>query len=78
MRTKYKFIHFVKDAVFDCDVWDCHNNKTDGILGEVSWYKRWNQWIFEPEDCCAFSADCLADIQHFMGQLPKEGPKVTL
>lgn len=41
-------------------------------MGTVGFYATWKQWVFSqngPE--FVFSADCLTDIAHFMGQLPK-------
>lgn len=70
-QIDYKFIHFEETATF----WFCKNNKSGAILGRVEWYYPWKQYIFEPSGSALFSADCLADIQHFMGQLAQERKK---
>lgn len=70
-KTKYKFIHFEQCSNAEGN-WDCLNNKTGGCLGGIGYYKAWRQFVFVPEgSLVVFSAGCLADIQHFMGQLDK-------
>lgn len=67
MKTKYKFIEFVQPE--DRNFWCCYNRKKGDDLGSVEWCGPWKKWIFCPDEDAVFSADCLADIQHFMGQL---------
>ena len=69
MKTKYKYIHFIKMYNKPIEVWLCQNNKDDDPLGTVEYYRPWNTLVFDPDLGAIFSADCLADIQHFMGQL---------
>jgi hypothetical protein len=66
MKTRYKYIYFEEQEKLH---WFCRNNKTSSLLGHVTFYKHWRQWVFTPELDCIFSADCLADIHDFMGQL---------
>lgn len=68
MKTRYKYIHFEIRAD-DEDIWECHNNRTDDLLGELNFDKQWRQWVFMPEHGCIFSADCLQDIIHFIEQI---------
>lgn len=76
MKTKYKFIQMCYDETFS--QWEVRNNKSGSLLGFIEWYPRWKQWVFQAEvGNIIFSADCLSDIQNFMGQLPKEGAKTT-
>lgn len=70
MKMRYKFIHFEKK---NNTKWLCRNNKSSGILGYVEFYPSWQQWLFIVSDKLhLFSADCLRDIVHFIGQLPKK------
>jgi len=72
MKTRYRFIHFTPDNP-DHTEWQCRNNgQPEPSMATIGYYDRWKQWVFaqnEPE--FVFSADCLTDIAHFMGQLPK-------
>ncbi len=70
MRTKYKYIHFVEVG----DVWGCYNTRNHTTLCWLEYYPMWGQWVMTGAEIeHIFSADCLADIQHFMGQLKGEG-----
>ena len=64
MKTRYLFIHFRKPI--SSWLWHCYSNQNDVELGYVSSKRR-----FVPSPATEFSADCLTDIAHFMGQLPK-------
>ena len=74
MKTKYKFIEFDMMPEDDrgCVFYSCLNRKTGDCLGFVEYYKDWRQYCFEPADGAIFSSSCLADIQHFLGQLNKK------
>ena len=65
MKTKYKFVHFEKGAWG----WILKNTKHGDILGRIFFYEKWNQYILDANSNCAFSADCLTDIAHFLVQL---------
>jgi hypothetical protein len=53
-------------------VYRVENNKSRGTLGFIEWYAAWRLWEFCPNGGgTAFSSDCLADIQDFMGALKK-------
>lgn len=68
MKTKYRFIHFEQTILKG--FWNCINNKSKTVLGVVSYYKPWKQYVFNAEDASnIFSQDCLADIIDFMKQL---------
>ena len=47
--------------------WLCETRDGDD-LGEVHWYPPWRQYCFYPDEGTVFSADCLADIQDFLGK----------
>lgn len=73
MKTEYKYIHFVKVADKPkTSVWSCRNNATGDELGEVRWYPDWRQSCYFPVIFAVYSAGCLEDIQHFIGELKKE------
>lgn len=68
MKTEYRYIHFVWLHIDG--MWQCRNNRTDDVLGWVEWYDPWRQYIFMAAyDNTIFSADCLADIQDFIGKV---------
>lgn len=74
MKTRYRFIHFTehKRPSLHGVQWGCHNNKSGEVMGTCLYYPPFRQWVFSqggPD--YVFSADCLQDIAHFMGQLPK-------
>jgi hypothetical protein len=73
MKTRYRFIHFIETAPFDGKpLWYCRNIKSEDELGKVFWYAPWKRYCFtQSKENIVFSADCLTDIAHFMGQLPK-------
>lgn len=72
MKTEYKFIHFRR---INDKEWAVKNNKTKGHIGEISYYSPWRQYVFEGFSGCVFNNTCLADIQHFIGQLNKQQAK---
>lgn len=68
MKTRYRYIHFKQAR----DLWICFNNKTNEPLCSLEYYPPWFQWVLASKSpTSVFSADCLQDISHFMGQLPK-------
>jgi hypothetical protein len=69
MKTKYKYIHFVKKDI-DSDCWICRSNfASKSKLGEVVWYEKWKEYNFNPVDYTGFSIDCLLGIADFLRQL---------
>lgn len=73
MKTKYKYIKFVKLQTKEHvrrDIYGCiTNRKPESMLGKVEYYYPWKQYIFEPSDLAVFSSDCLDDISSFINQL---------
>lgn len=70
MKTKYKFIHFVKEEDKPkTSVWSCRNNTTYNELGIVKWYPGWGQYCYFPTGPAVYSAGCLEDINSFIGGL---------
>ena len=78
MKTKYKFIHFVKitdkPKTF---VWSCRTQGGSNLidhqefeLGKVQWYPIWRQYCFFTTGIDAvYSVGCLEDINDFIKQL---------
>lgn len=66
MRTQYTYIEFVHKIAGH---WSCVNRKYRDELGRCEFYMPWRQWVFRPAAKTEFSADCLADVIHFLGQL---------
>lgn len=49
------------------------NNKSKDILGRLSYYPTWKQYVFESEYGAIFNNSCLRDILDFMeNEIPKE------
>lgn len=70
MKTKYKFIHFVKTAdKAKTSVWSCRNNRSDAELGKIQWYPHWRQYCYSPKVQAVYSVGCFEDIKNFIGQL---------
>lgn len=70
MKTRYKYIHFVK--LRDCkktSVWSCRNNKSEDELGQIKWYGVWRQYCYFPTIQAVYNAGCLNDIREFINEL---------
>jgi len=68
---KYKYIHFEKRVNPETkkEFYACCNNKTGDVLGFVSFYKPWEQLVFnQAVQESVFSKDCLLDIVDFIGK----------
>mgnify|MGYP001615894587 CR=1 FL=1 len=66
MGKKYKFIYFVKQ---EDDVYNCCNNRSDDVLGQVRWYPMWKQYCYYPKEDTVYNVTCLNDINDFIGSL---------
>ena len=76
MKVKYRFIHFEErsNELFKNTsvrkVFIIRNNKAkNSNLGSIEWYEPWKRYCFIPNEVAIFDGSCLADIQHFIGQL---------
>ena len=69
MKTKYKYIHF--EEVGEVAGWLCLNNKSNDLLGTVTYYTQWQQYVIQFERECIFNNQCLLDIADFLKQLKK-------
>lgn len=68
---EYKFIQFEKQYV-SRDHYTIRNKRDGDRLGEIYWYKTWNQYVAEFSIGAVFSMDCLDDINDFMWLITKE------
>ena len=71
MKTQYKFIHFEQHELAP-DNWICRNNKSKGVLGFVTYYAPWWQWVFVPQADIVLSDSCMMDIVDFLKQLKEK------
>lgn len=79
----YKYVHFNENVEWHKGkkrkTYICWGSAGSDCLGEVSYYPRWHQFIFEPSinarGCgysIALSKECLENIADFLGKLNKE------
>jgi hypothetical protein len=73
MQTRYQYIYFERVEAAKGRktlLFECRNNNSDFILGEVKWYGPWRQYCFFPEgSVTVFNRTCLADVQNFLQEL---------
>lgn len=77
MKTKYKFIHFVKIADKPkTSVWSCRTQGGSNLidhqefeLGTIEWYLPWQQYCYFPTVQDVYSVRYLEDINDFIKQL---------
>jgi hypothetical protein len=73
MQLKYKYFHFSDASSFypkrKTKTFDCINNKSGAILGNIKWYSNWRQYCFFSSDNTIFNSSCLEDISYFLKQL---------
>ena len=74
MKTKYKYIEFIKRETAKEIFWAVNNHRCEQYLGDLQYNpnKKWEQWVFCPEPDMGFTQDCLEDIIHFIKQLEEE------
>jgi len=76
MKTEYQYIRFVElAATGKTRKFSCQNIRSGAELGRVQWYGAWRRYCYFPTVQAVYSASCLADIQHFIGQLEDERKK---
>lgn len=69
--AKYKYIHFVEIEITSKKYrsYECRNNKSDDVLGWVSYYRPWKQNVFTAsKEWPIFNDICLLDIIDFLGK----------
>lgn len=66
---KYKYITIkqVDAEVFEGrPVYRIFNNRSNGQLGIISWYKPWKEYVFSSQPECVFNNSCLRDVLDFI------------
>jgi len=62
MSVEYEYINFKLAAEGKkTNVYHCHSNRNESILGFVRWYGAWRQYCFYPEPETIFNKGCLND-----------------
>lgn len=78
MKIKYKYIHFEKLGEYGKhSQYACYNNKSNGMLGGISYYIKWRQFVFYPQADTIFNSSCLLDIVDFLDQLNGKKKKIN-
>ena len=63
-RFKYFALYLYPTRDGRCtEVFVLRNNRSNMILGSISWYPRWRQFCFDTDSDTVWSVDCLADVQ---------------
>ena len=68
MGEKYWLYHNYSVLCLICD----NKREIPIVLGRISWYPQWRQYIFSPCENTVWNKDCLKDIQDFLQKLMDE------
>ncbi len=68
LKTKYKYIHFVKIKNKETPYF-IFSNRSFFYLGAVQYYRPWKCYVVEFESDRVFNNDCLRDIADFLDQM---------
>ena len=52
-------------------VWEIRNNESGFVLGEISWYSGWRQYVVDTKEA-VFNNGCLDTISQFLTKLNTE------
>ena len=66
---KYKYITIkqVKGELFEKKpVYRIFNNRSNGQIGILSFYKPWKEYVFSSQPECVFNNGCLKDVLDFI------------
>jgi len=70
IRTKY--MTFIKVGQKPkTSVWNIENNESGFVLGTISWYGAWRQYVVDTKEC-VFNKGCLDTISEFLTKLNNE------
>jgi hypothetical protein len=70
MEIVYEYITFqLTEERPKTRVFQCINNNSRDILGEVKWAVSWRQYVYHPTCQAIYSAGCLSDIQEFIARI---------
>jgi hypothetical protein len=75
MQTEFEYIYFENVTPYDgrkTTVWNCRNKKSTDLLGKISWYGPWRQYVYFTIPDVVLSAGCLTDIRNFIANLMHE------
>lgn len=75
MKTKFKFIHFEEATTLYGSGWEVKNNRTNHLLGEITFYAEWDDYVFQASPKTIFNDECLNDIIQFINQLKSQGKR---
>ncbi len=71
MKTRYKYIHFVRYTPPGFE-WVCRANRGERDLCLIGWNLRWREYEMVPYTGSAYTVECLADIRDFLAALNAE------
>ena len=54
------------------DIFDVYSKDQNSILGTISWWGGWRQYIFAPNPNTIYERQCLKDISDFLNKLLEE------
>jgi len=76
-ERKYKYFTITEGSLKAAGkpVFAITNNRGAYSMGTISWYAGWKQYVFQPHAGTDWSADCLANIIAFLGEVNKETGK---
>ncbi len=66
---KYRYITIkqVDQELFEGKpVYRIFNNRSNGQIGVLSYYKIWKEYVFSSKENCVFNIGCLNDVTDFM------------
>jgi hypothetical protein len=68
---KFKFFR-VEQAEHDPRYYRIFNKTPGDLLGNISYFARWDEFVFEPHPNSLWSSDQLRDIITYLNELNKE------
>lgn len=72
-KYKYITIRQVSEEIFNNHpVYRIFNNKSNGQIGVLSFYKPWKQYVFSSREDCVFNDSCLRDVIDFIDNVIKK------
>ncbi len=71
VHTKYMTFELIEQKP-KTTVWQVKNNQSGFLLGVISWYGAWRQYIYEPISGTLFNNGCLDTISKFLTDLNNE------
>lgn len=69
-KTKYMEFWLIEKKP-KTNKYEVYNKKSGDVLGWISWYSVWRQYVYEMEYQTVYSHDCLRVIADFLTELNK-------